>query len=71
MTSHSLSHVLFGVATLLALAITISVVGDLLGAWQSPLNTAMLVSGVAMSLVLTLCAGRLRNDSSRAVTQDP
>jgi hypothetical protein len=68
MTGHSLSHVLFGVATLLALAVTASVVGDLLGMWQSPVNAALLVSGVVMSLVLTLCAARLRNDASGAVT---
>ncbi|GAB3191614.1 hypothetical protein GCM10027061_19750 [Nesterenkonia suensis] len=68
MSSRLLSHVLFGVSTLLALIVTVSVVGDLLGWWQSLLNTPMLVSAVAVSLVLTLCARHLRDDKRCAAT---
>lgn len=68
MSGHSLSHVLFGVSTLLALIVTVSAGGDLLGWWQSPLNTPMLVSAVVVSLVLTLAVGRLRDDKRGAAT---
>lgn len=68
MSSHSLAQVLFGVSTLLALTITVSVVGDLLGGWQSPLDTPMLVSAVAVSLVLTLWARHLRGHERDAAT---
>lgn len=69
MSVHSLSHVLFGVATLVALAIIVSVVGELLGWWQSPLSTPLVVSGIAVSLVLTLCARYLRRDKRGASSQ--
>ncbi|TLP94888.1 hypothetical protein FEF26_11315 [Nesterenkonia salmonea] len=69
MSAHSLSHVLFGAATLLALTITVSAVGELLGWWQRSLDTSLVVSGVAVSLVLTLCASYLRRDKRGAASQ--
>lgn len=68
MSSHFLSHVLFGVSTLLALIAAVSAAGDLLGWWQSLLTTSMLVSTVVAPLLLTLWAGRIRGDRRGAAT---
>lgn len=68
MRSHFMSHVLFGISTLVALIATVSVTGDLLSWWPSPLGMPLLVSSVAMSLVLARVAARLRDDTRAAAT---